>query len=63
MTQSTVIPEIYRPKTAAQIIGVSKSHLHNMIKAGTIKAVRITPACVGIPKAELDSFIASLQAV
>ncbi len=63
MTQSTVTPEIYRPKTAAQIIGVSKAHLHAMIKAGKIKAVRITPACVGITKNELDSFIANLQTV
>ena len=38
----------YSPAEVAQILGVSDSHITNMVKGGTIDAVRLSPRVIRI---------------
>jgi excisionase family DNA binding protein len=52
-------PLAYRPRVAAEIIGVSRSQLYNLIAAGEIKAHKSGTATL-ILRAEIERYVAGL---
>ena len=58
--QVTITPAIMRPKQVAQYLSVSVSQVRNMLKAGTLREIRIAPSVVGVLKTDVDAFIGGL---
>ncbi len=59
-TSTPITPAIMRPKQVAQYLSVSVSQVRNMLKAGTLREIRIAPSVVGVLKTDIDAFIAGL---
>jgi len=58
--QTPITPAIMRPKQIAQYLSVSVSQVRNMLKAGTLREIRIAPSVVGVLKTDIDAFIEGL---
>lgn len=52
-----VEPLAYRPQAAAAALGVSKSRLYELVASGQIRARRLSPQVMVIPRAELERYI------
>jgi len=46
-----------RPKEAAKLLGVSKSHLLRQVKEGQVRGVRFGPGRVLIPVSEIERLL------
>jgi excisionase family DNA binding protein len=49
----------YRPADAARLLGISRSQLYNLFKAGVIRARKIRGSTV-VLRADLEHYLASL---
>jgi excisionase family DNA binding protein len=59
-TSTPITPAIMRPKQIAQYLSVSVSQVRNMLRAGTLREIRIAPSVVGVLKTDIDAFIEGL---
>ena len=50
--------KLLRVREAAEILGVSKSYCHQLIRRGEIKILSLGPRATRIEPEELDNFIA-----
>jgi excisionase family DNA binding protein len=58
--QTPITPIIMRPKQVAQYLSISVSQVRNMLKAGTLREIRLTNSIVGVLKTDVDAFIEGL---
>ncbi len=56
MTEIT--PVFLRPIQIATLLGVSKPHAQNMIKAGIFRGIKLSPMVMVVLKSEVDAYIA-----
>lgn len=59
-TSTPITPAIMRPKQVAQYLSISVSQVRNMLRAGTLREIRIAPSVVGVLKTDIDAFIEGL---
>jgi excisionase family DNA binding protein len=59
-TSTPITPAIMRPKQIAQYLSISVSQVRNMLRAGTLREIRIAPSVVGVLKTDIDAFIEGL---
>lgn len=60
--QETIIKDkLLRPKIVTALLGVSKSTLCKMGKAGKLMPIKISARCVGYRQSDIEKFIKSNQ--
>ena len=54
--------KIIRPQEAAQRLGIKHTKFYELVNAGRLQLVRLSPRCVGVVEDELDALIDRLVA-
>jgi excisionase family DNA binding protein len=52
--------KIVRPREAASRLGIKHTRFYELVSAGRLKLVKLSPRCVGVVEDELDAFIGEL---
>jgi excisionase family DNA binding protein len=54
--------KIIRPQEAAQRLGIKHTKFYELVNAGRLQLVRLSPRCTGVVEDELDALIDQLIA-